>query len=93
MTTPMPTTTPAVSPDPVVDDAILSLIATCGEGKSICPTEAAQKAHPGEQWRQILPRVRTAAIRLALEGRINILRKGKPVDPSDFRGVYRLAAT
>ena len=29
---------------------------------------------------------------LAEQGRLIILRKGKPVDPRDFRGVYRLTA-
>ena len=35
--------------------------------------------------------VRRVAVRLAQEGRIVVLRKGKPVDPTDFKGVYRLA--
>jgi Protein of unknown function (DUF3253) len=35
--------------------------------------------------------VRRAAVHLMKEGRVVILRKGKPVDPDDFRGVYRLA--
>ena len=34
--------------------------------------------------------VRRAAVRLMKAGRIVILRKGRPVDPDDFRGVYRL---
>jgi hypothetical protein len=34
--------------------------------------------------------VRQAAIRLAQAGRIEILRKGKPVDPAGVRGVIRL---
>jgi len=29
-------------------------------------------------------------VRLADAGRIVIYRKGKPADPHDFRGVYRL---
>lgn len=29
-------------------------------------------------------------MRLAHAGRVAILRKGKPVDPDDFRGIYRL---
>jgi hypothetical protein len=33
------------------------------------------------------------AVRLALDGRITIYRKGKPVDPNDFKGVYRLGLT
>jgi hypothetical protein len=36
--------------------------------------------------------VRRVAVRLMKEGRLVILRKGRPVDPDDFRGVYRLAA-
>jgi hypothetical protein len=30
------------------------------------------------------------AIGLARQGRLVIYRKGKPADPDDFRGVYRL---
>ncbi len=36
--------------------------------------------------------IRKVAIDMALaRSRIVILRKGKPVDPADFKGVYRLA--
>jgi hypothetical protein len=38
-----------------------------------------------------MPDVRRAAVRLMKQGRLVILRKGRPVDPDDFRGVYRLA--
>ncbi len=34
--------------------------------------------------------IRRVAVRLMKEGRIVITRKGRPVDPDDFRGVYRL---
>ena len=43
-------------------------------------------------WRSHLSDVRRAAVRLADAGRLVIYRKGKPVDPHDFRGVYRLGA-
>ncbi len=36
--------------------------------------------------------VRRAAVALAEQGRVVILRKGKPADPRDFKGVYRLTA-
>jgi hypothetical protein len=36
--------------------------------------------------------VRRAAAQLAQGGRIEILRKGKPVPPDDMRGVIRLRA-
>jgi hypothetical protein len=29
-------------------------------------------------------------VALAQAGRLTIYRKGKPVDPADFKGVYRL---
>lgn len=34
--------------------------------------------------------VRRAAVKLMKDGRLVITRKGRPVDPDDFRGVYRL---
>jgi hypothetical protein len=45
---------------------------------------------PGPQWHRQMPGIRRCAIRLALEGRIVIYRKGKPADPNDFKGTYRL---
>jgi hypothetical protein len=77
-----------------VEETILSLCRSEGM-RTICPTDAA-KAHAearGEDelgWRSHLSEVRRAAVRLAEAGRLVIYRKGKPVDPHDFRGVYRL---
>jgi hypothetical protein len=67
---------------------ILRQTAERGAEKSICPSEVARALAP--DWRPLLPRVREAAVALAEAGRIDILRKGKPVDPREFRGVYRL---
>jgi hypothetical protein len=72
---------------------ILALVAQRGPEKSICPTEAARAlaGHPAdESWRRHLSPIRLAAARLATAGRIEILRKGKPVAPADARGVVRL---
>ena len=41
-------------------------------------------------WRDWLLKVRRSAVALAQAGQLVIYRKGKPVDPDDFRGVYRL---
>lgn len=73
----------------LVREAILALTQARGVGKTICPTEAAQAVSP-EHWRKLLPEVRAEAVRLAMGGQIAIFRKGKPVDPEDFKGVYRL---
>ena len=82
---------------PVLDTLIVELCARTPAGRTICPTDAArafaESRGEGEQgWRSHLSEVRRAAVRLALEGRLVITRKGKIVDPNDFRGVYRLGA-
>jgi Protein of unknown function (DUF3253) len=82
---------------PSLESVILALCAQARAGRTICPTDAAQAfaAARGEGelgWRAHLQGVRAAAVRLADDGRIVIYRKGKPVDPHDFRGVYRLGA-
>ncbi len=68
---------------------ILRLAAERGPDKSLCPSEAA-RAVDAEGWRRLMPAVRSAAVALAQDGRLVITRKGKPVDPNDFKGVYRL---
>jgi hypothetical protein len=89
---------PAVPPDsPSLEDVILALCAEVGPGRSINPTDAAlayatARGEDALAWRGHLSGVRAAAVRLAEAGRLLILRKGKPADPSDFRGVYRLGA-
>jgi hypothetical protein len=77
-----------------IEQAILELVARRGEGKTICPSEAARAlgGHQPEGWGPLMKPVRAAAVRLAKQGRIAILRKGRAVDPDDFKGVYRLGA-
>ena len=82
---------------PTLESVILDLCARTRPGRTIDPTEAAQAfaAARGEgelAWRGHLQSVRRAAVQLAQAGRLVIYRKGKPVDPQDFRGVYRLGA-
>lgn len=75
-----------------IEHEILRLTAERGPGKTICPSEAAKAAAEGADWNRLMPLVRRVAVSLAREGRIVITRKGKPVDPDDFKGVYRLGA-
>ncbi|MHB2168094.1 DUF3253 domain-containing protein [Alsobacter sp. R-9] len=82
---------PAPSPADL-EETILTLVTERGEGKTICPSEAARAlggTHP-DGWGPLMIPVRRAAVRLAETGRIVIYRKGKPADPHDFKGVYRL---
>ena len=73
-----------------IEAAILRLLDEAPAGKTISPADAANALMPGPQWHVLMPGVRRAAIRLALDGRLIIYRKGKAVDPNDFKGVYRL---
>jgi hypothetical protein len=87
----------ADSPPLSLATVILAMCDSAGPGRTIAPVDAArayaEKRGEGELgWRAHLHAVRGVAIELAEAGRIVIYRKGKPVDPHDFRGVYRLGA-
>jgi hypothetical protein len=76
-----------------IEAAMLDLVAKRGAGKNLDPTEVARAVGGGkpEEWGPLMQPVRQAAVRLMKQGRIVILRKGRPVDPDDFKGIYRLA--
>ena len=73
-----------------VEATILRLLAEAGGGKTVSPTDVALVFEPGANWHLLMTPVRRAAVKLAMAGQIVIYRKGKPVDPQDFKGVYRL---
>ena len=77
-----------LSTEQAIEAAVLRLVLARGPDKSICPSEAAREVAP--EWQPLMGPVRRVAIRLAQAGRIEILRKGKPVDPASVRGVIRL---
>jgi hypothetical protein len=73
-----------------VETAIFDLLqAKIAPGKSISPEEVARAVDP-EGWRRLLGQVRAVSRGLARQGRLVITRHGKPADPEDFKGVYRL---
>lgn len=77
--------------DAVLRQKILELCGQRGPGKSICPSEVARALEDDEAaWRRLLKPVRCEAARLASEGRIEILKKGKPIAPESVKGVIRL---
>ncbi|WP_297371681.1 DUF3253 domain-containing protein [Acidocella sp.] len=81
-----------MSTDPA-EAAILSTLAARGPQKSISYAEAAKALAgnpPDESWHKSMHPVRLAAVRLARAGVIEILRKGKPIDPNNLHGVLRL---
>jgi hypothetical protein len=78
--------------DSDLGSAMLSLLAALPEGKSIDPSDVPKRLL-GEAgpWRACLKRTRAIAARLAADGRVAVLRHGKPVAPEELRGVIRLA--
>ena len=81
--------TPSTHPRPGrIEAEILRQTEAQGSEKSICPSEVAKALDP--EWQKLSSAVRRAAIRLAEAGQIDILRKGKRVEPAGVKGVIRL---
>lgn len=77
------------TPVPPLESALLETLAKSTE-KTLSAPEIAQALSPDAGWHDLIAPIRIAAVNLARDGRLVIYRKGKPVDPNDFRGVYRL---
>ncbi len=73
---------------PSLDQSILGVLAKA-KGTLSAP-EIAQLLCSEGDWHALLAPIRREAVKLAKDNKLVIYRKGKPVDPSDFRGVYRL---
>lgn len=77
--------------DDELADMILRLAAARGE-RTLGPMDVARALggdHP-DGWGPLMQPIRRVAVQLMKAGRLVITRKGRPVDPDDFRGVYRL---
>ena len=75
-----------------IEQAILDLLLQREPGRTVSPMDVARALgsdHP-DDWGPLMQPVRRAAVKVMKEGKILITRKGRPVDPDDFRGVYRL---
>jgi hypothetical protein len=72
-----------------MEAVILEVLGRLAPGKSASSEEVARAADP-EGWRRLTGHVRATARGLARQGRIVVLRHGKPADPDSFKGVYRL---
>lgn len=72
-----------------LDKAMLEVLQRA-DATSLSPPEIAQRISPQGDWHALLSPIRRAAVALAVQGRLIIYRKGKPADPMDFSGVYRI---
>ncbi len=82
--------------DPVAE-AILETLAAAEKpaisAERVCQAIQERRARPGDgpqAWRKYMRAVKQQALHLARSGRIEIVRKGKAVDPDDFKGVWRM---
>jgi hypothetical protein len=85
-------TEPTSKADPHAIEAAILTSWRIGTGENHLPLGRRPQPggpHPDGRGPLMIP-VRRVAVRLAHEGRVVIYRKGKPVNPDDFRGVYRI---
>ena len=72
-----------------LEDAIADLLRRRGEGKTICPSEAA-RAVGGRGWRDLMPAAREAAARMANRGEVTVTQKGVEVEATKAKGPIRI---
>lgn len=73
-----------------LEQAILRRLRARRPGVSICPSEVARELAGDTAWRLLMQPVRDAASRLRGRGELEILQRGRPVDPLAVRGPIRL---
>lgn len=71
-----------------IRQCLLDLVQQRGPEKSICPSEVARSLDP-ENWRSLMPQVRSVGIELADAKHITVTQKGVPVNPRMARGPIR----
>ena len=79
--------------DEALEEAILRLLAARGEGRTICPSEAARTVAGSEEraaWEPLMEPARAAARRLVAHGSLVITQGGQIVDASTAKGPIRL---
>jgi hypothetical protein len=75
-----------------LEAAILELLGERGEGKTICPSEAAKRVGGTDarrDWEGLMQPVRDAARRLVKAGKIVVLQNGRVVDAERAKGALR----
>ncbi|SNS03115.1 Protein of unknown function [Geodermatophilus saharensis] len=72
-----------------LERAIGALLDVRAPGATICPSEAARAVDP-EGWRELVPRARDVAGRLAERGEVEVTQRGAVVDVATARGPVRI---
>lgn len=87
--------------DEATDDPVATCILECVETGPTAPQDVARrfaagragKGDPPDAWRRYLMAVRQQGIALARQGRIEIVRKGAVIDPSEMKGLVKFRRT
>lgn len=81
--------------DESLSTAIIELLARRAGGATICPSAAARSVasdrgieHDG--WRELMEPARAAARRLVAAGDVEIVQRGRVIDPSTAKGAIRI---
>jgi hypothetical protein len=74
--------------DEAIQTCLMQLVRDRGPNKTICPSEVARSLAP-ENWRDLMPQVRTVGTVLAQSGAIAVMQKGQVVDPESAKGPIR----
>ncbi len=70
--------------------ALLRMARQRGPAKTFCPSEVARALEP-EDWRPLMPAIRTVAAALAASGALCCTQRGEPADPATVHGPIRLS--
>ncbi len=68
---------------------ILDKVRARGPEKTICPSEVARELG-GEDWRSLMPLIRSIGAELVESGDIQVTQQGKIVDPLDVKTPFAL---
>lgn len=74
-----------------IREAALALALERREGRPVDPSEVSRALVGTNEklWRQLMKPVKDELVRLAEDGTLMILRKGRPIPPREVRGLYR----
>ena len=74
--------------DAAIQTCLLTLVRDRGPNKTICPSEVARTLG-GDDWRALMPRVRSVGVTLVNAGDIVVTQKGQVIDPQTAKGPIR----
>ena len=78
-----------VDTERALENAITELLDARGDGRTICPSEAARRVDP-QDWRPLMDPARRVAARMVEAGEVEMTQQGRVVDPATARGPVRL---